>query len=476
MTSATGPAAGGDPLLQVWREALAPAEGEAEADRPRAAIGEAVLAAAERQAVLRRRAAEADGPGEGQAASATAEDKLLQTTVVILDHLPKPTPRLPWWNPLAYGATGVTAGIVMVGCLTTLVVRNVGGPHRSPADVDDAAVVEAKVEQSREIAQATLGSVAPKVVDSAGSGQATARRGAGSAAVATARPAAENAASAPVELAAAAASAPAADKSADPASAPATAAGTRPEPGVARAPAAGASAALDIAAVLPPTKAVSAEAAAPGTTPAARAPAVATAEARAAGALSARAQPPAAPSLAASAAEPRLAAAPPAGAEASRLPAPPAAAAEPSRLAAAPAPTPAASAARAPAAARGTAAARVQLGAGDGPSAGAAADDAAKLQQSLWTAAATGDAPSVRRLADHPAVKVNGTDEQGRSALLLAVTLGDGGPNYQAVVRALLAHDASPNLADRGGTTPLELARRRGQAAVAELLQSAGAR
>jgi uncharacterized protein len=64
----------------------------------------------------------------------------------------------------------------------------------------------------------------------------------------------------------------------------------------------------------------------------------------------------------------------------------------------------------------------------------------------------------------------------GMTALIEAIVLGDGGANQQATVRLLLDAGASPNLADRSGTTPLGLARGHGYKAMAELIVHAGGR
>jgi ankyrin repeat protein len=64
----------------------------------------------------------------------------------------------------------------------------------------------------------------------------------------------------------------------------------------------------------------------------------------------------------------------------------------------------------------------------------------------------------------------------GWTALIEAVILGDGGPRHVACVRALLEAGANPNLADRGGTTLLAHARRRGYGEIARLLEQAGGR
>lgn len=62
----------------------------------------------------------------------------------------------------------------------------------------------------------------------------------------------------------------------------------------------------------------------------------------------------------------------------------------------------------------------------------------------------------------------------GWTALLEAIILGDGGPAHTEVVRRLLDAGASPRLADGGGTTPLQHARRGGQEQITALLERAG--
>lgn len=62
------------------------------------------------------------------------------------------------------------------------------------------------------------------------------------------------------------------------------------------------------------------------------------------------------------------------------------------------------------------------------------------------------------------------------TALIEAIVLGDGGARHQATMRALLDAGANTQLADRGGHTPLKLARERGYAAMVQMLERAGAR
>jgi hypothetical protein len=62
------------------------------------------------------------------------------------------------------------------------------------------------------------------------------------------------------------------------------------------------------------------------------------------------------------------------------------------------------------------------------------------------------------------------------TAMIEAIVLGDGGTRHQATLAALLAAGASTGLADRGGRTPLALARDRGHREMVRMLESAGAR
>ncbi len=62
------------------------------------------------------------------------------------------------------------------------------------------------------------------------------------------------------------------------------------------------------------------------------------------------------------------------------------------------------------------------------------------------------------------------------NALIEAVVLGDGGARHQAVLRALLDAGADTRLTDRGGNTPLDLAKARGFAEMVKMLESARAR
>ena len=64
----------------------------------------------------------------------------------------------------------------------------------------------------------------------------------------------------------------------------------------------------------------------------------------------------------------------------------------------------------------------------------------------------------------------------GWTALIESIVLGDGGTRHTATLAALVAAGANPNLPDRGGATPLALARSRGYANMATILERAGGR
>ena len=57
------------------------------------------------------------------------------------------------------------------------------------------------------------------------------------------------------------------------------------------------------------------------------------------------------------------------------------------------------------------------------------------------------------------------------TATIEAVVLGNGGPRHQATLRALIDAGANLRLADRDGRTPLQLARGRGYAEMARMLE-----
>ena len=64
----------------------------------------------------------------------------------------------------------------------------------------------------------------------------------------------------------------------------------------------------------------------------------------------------------------------------------------------------------------------------------------------------------------------------GWTALIESIVLGDGGPRHVETLRVLVQAGANVNIADRGGTSPLALARGRGYREMVAILERAGAR
>ena len=62
------------------------------------------------------------------------------------------------------------------------------------------------------------------------------------------------------------------------------------------------------------------------------------------------------------------------------------------------------------------------------------------------------------------------------TALIESIVLGNGGPRHVATLKALVDAGASLKLTDRGGNTPLALAKGRGYAQMVAILEQAGAR
>jgi ankyrin repeat protein len=93
----------------------------------------------------------------------------------------------------------------------------------------------------------------------------------------------------------------------------------------------------------------------------------------------------------------------------------------------------------------------------------------------LIPAAERGHVAVVKRLIA-AGVPVDHVNRLGWTALLEAIILSDGGKSHQQIVKALIAAGADVNLPDGDGVTPLQHARTRGYAAIASLLQDAGAR
>lgn len=71
-------------------------------------------------------------------------------------------------------------------------------------------------------------------------------------------------------------------------------------------------------------------------------------------------------------------------------------------------------------------------------------------------------------------IDVDQINHLGWTCLLELVILGDGGPAYVEIARAVLAAGANPNIADKERVSPLAHARRKGQAAVAKVIEAAG--
>ena len=61
----------------------------------------------------------------------------------------------------------------------------------------------------------------------------------------------------------------------------------------------------------------------------------------------------------------------------------------------------------------------------------------------------------------------------GWTAVIESIVLGDGGPRHVATLRALVAAGANVEFPDRGGATPLALARARGYRDMVEVLEKA---
>lgn len=88
----------------------------------------------------------------------------------------------------------------------------------------------------------------------------------------------------------------------------------------------------------------------------------------------------------------------------------------------------------------------------------------------LIAAAHLGHVDVVRRLIDAGA-PLDHVNNLHWTAVIEAVVLGDGGPDHQAVLDALLTAGADRSLADRSGVTPLQHAEARGYSAMVERLR-----
>jgi ankyrin repeat protein len=71
---------------------------------------------------------------------------------------------------------------------------------------------------------------------------------------------------------------------------------------------------------------------------------------------------------------------------------------------------------------------------------------------------------------------LNHVNNLGWTALMEAIVLGNGDTRHTATVKALVDAGCDVNIADRGGLTPLQHARRRGFVEMARILENAGAR
>lgn len=86
-----------------------------------------------------------------------------------------------------------------------------------------------------------------------------------------------------------------------------------------------------------------------------------------------------------------------------------------------------------------------------------------------------GHVETVRVLLATP-IDLHHVNQFGWTALLEAIVLGTDGPAHREIVRLLVERGSDVNRPDREGVTPLQHAERRGQAAVARILRTAGAR
>ena len=93
----------------------------------------------------------------------------------------------------------------------------------------------------------------------------------------------------------------------------------------------------------------------------------------------------------------------------------------------------------------------------------------------LIPAAHHGHVEVVRELLDNTNINVNHVNRLGWTALIEAVILSDGGPKHQQIVRLLLEAGADPELPDRDGMSPLQLAKSKGYREIATILIEHGA-
>lgn len=89
----------------------------------------------------------------------------------------------------------------------------------------------------------------------------------------------------------------------------------------------------------------------------------------------------------------------------------------------------------------------------------------------LTPAAEKGHVEVVRYLVENTRININLTNTLGWTALIEAITLNDGGPTQQEIVRLLLANGGKPGMTDEFGVTPLELAEGKGYTEIADIIR-----
>jgi ankyrin repeat protein len=114
---------------------------------------------------------------------------------------------------------------------------------------------------------------------------------------------------------------------------------------------------------------------------------------------------------------------------------------------------------------------RTALAIGCGPGNFVGPDDST----ALIAAARRGNDLPVRALI-RAGAQLDYADKRGETALTATITGGDGSKRYVATLKLLVAAQASVNIADRGGATPLALAKARGYREMTAILETAGAR
>ena len=92
----------------------------------------------------------------------------------------------------------------------------------------------------------------------------------------------------------------------------------------------------------------------------------------------------------------------------------------------------------------------------------------------LIAAAHLGHVEAVKILIDAKA-PLNHVNNLGWTALMEAIVLGNGDARHTSTVKALVEAGCDVNIADRGGLTPLQHARRLGYVEMARILENAGA-